>query len=133
MLGRDEPPVAAGKRAVDVRVDEVRVDDVRAAERAAEAADDARVEIVRHPQAHRLDGEPLVERLGIPGGIVEAHEHRLDPERREPWQEREQVPLRAADSPHPVDMRDPHVRKRSQSRTSAVAAQSAIRKSQGAR
>ncbi len=106
---------------------------VRAAQRAPEPADEARVEVVRHPQAHRLDGELLVEGLRIPRGIVEADEHRLDPERREARQEREQVPLRAADSAHPVHMDDLHARRRSQSRTSAVAAQSAIRKSHGAR
>ncbi len=125
--------VAAGERAVDVGVDEVRVDDVGAPQRAPEAADHARVELVPHRQPHRLDRELLVERLRIPGGIVEADEHRLDPERREPGQQREQVPLRAADPPHPMDMGDLHARTRSQSRTSAVAAQSAIRKSQGAR
>ena len=121
------------ERAVDVRVDEVRVDEVGAAQRAAEPAEEARVEVVRHAQPHRLDRELLVERLGIPGGVVEADEHRLDAERGEAGQEREQVPFGAADPAHPVDVDDPHARTRSQSRTSAVAAQSAIRKSHGAR
>ena len=133
VLRRDERPLAARERAVDIRVDEVRVDDIGAAQRAAEPADEPHVEVALQRQPHRLDRKLGVERLRIPRRIVEPDKHRLDPERRKPRQQREQVTLRAADPAHPVNVRHPHERTRSQSRTTVTAAQSAIRKSHGAR
>ena len=62
----------------------------------------------------RTDSTPSsrVERLDRPGGVVEPEEHGLDPVLAQRRQQRQQMPLGAADPADPVDVDDPHARRR---------------------
>ncbi len=118
---------------------EVRVDDVglQRLQRASQPAREHGVDVARARKPPRRHADALVERLRVPGGVVEPDERHVVPARRERRQQREQVALGPADPAHPVDVDEPHVagrlRARSQSATRAAAAGTASRKSHGTR
>ena len=109
VLRRDEARAAesGGEPAVDVGMDEMRVNDVRT-QRACEPHEQDRIEVARRQNAHRRHVERTVEVGCIPAGIVEPDEDRLDTAFGERRQQRQQVPLRAADAANPVHVHDPH-------------------------
>jgi hypothetical protein len=130
VLRRDEGASPADERAEPVGVDEVRVQNIRPADRAPESPSRANPRV-----RHLAPVELVVERLRIPADqIVQPDEARVDAERAQRRQQRQQVALGAADPAHLVDVNDlHHVRNRVHSRSSATAASSANRKSQGTR
>ena len=132
---------ARRKCSVDVRVHEVRVDEVRPElpQRAAQGDEEPRVEIPWRAQAHRRHSELPVERLRVPGRVVEADERYVDAALGERREQRQEVPLGSPDPAHPMDVNDLQRSanrcgaKRSHSQSTPPAASSAMRKSHGAR
>ena len=114
--------------AVDVRVDEMRVDDVDA-QRAEQLRQRERV----GAQPQGRDVERVVEVGRVPRGVVEADEDDVETAIGERRQQRQQVPLRAPDAAHLVNVRDSHVPRRSWRRASAATASNASRKSNAMR
>ena len=130
-----------GKSPVHVGVDEVRVHEVGAAQRAPEAADEPRVEVPPAREPFERHRQLRVEGLRRGGRVVQADEADVEAALGEGRQERQQVPLGAADPADPVEVDDLHAgtcratsrgnRRASASRVGA--AQSASVKSHGTR
>jgi hypothetical protein len=106
VLGRDE--VSRAERAVDVGVDEVRVDEVGVPGGAGDLDGQPRVDVSRCRGPLEGHRQLLVERVGLPRRVVQAEEADVDASLRERRQQREQVPLGAADSTDPVNVQDVH-------------------------
>ena len=110
VLRRDERRAPRAQRAVDVAVHEVRVDDVRLqpAELAPHAPRERRVEVARarEPHAARPRARGRTARARPPGRRARGRRARrpCSAQRR---QQRQQVPLGAADPADPVDVDDP--------------------------
>ena len=128
VLGRDERRPAGAESTEDVRVHEVRVDEIGPVPPQV-AHEPCRRVGARERHAATL--ELVVERVRV--RQVEPGEGDLDAALGERGQERQQMPLGAADPRDPVGMHDPHRRRRSQRWTSATPASTASRKSHGAR
>ena len=102
------PAHARCEAAVEIGVHEMRVHDV-GAQRAHETGEEQRIDIARRAQTRTAGTvERAVEVGRIPRGIVEPDEHGVDAALRERRQQREQMPLGAADPAHAVDVDDSH-------------------------
>ena len=99
--------------------------------RRARRASERRVDVARRRQRARTARSARRRTVRRPRRVVEPEEAHVDAALRERRQQRQQVPLRAADAADPVDVEDLHARarRRPNSRSNTAAASSASRKS----
>ena len=120
VAGRDgrDPEQAGGRASVDVGVDEMRMNEVGPfrADRAINVARHSRTGVEAAPDGAVRDAQPvelLVEPREVGSGYVEAQEASVDAAPAQRGQQREQVPLGAADAGELVQVEDLHRSRRS--------------------